>query len=108
MDKHIVSPNPHIHAPVSTRSLMLDVIIALCPAVIVSFLFYGWNEVLIMAVSIASCVLLEWAITKWMLKAPSTVGDLSAVVTAMLLAMNLPPVTPWWVVVIGAAVAGLM
>ncbi|MBO4427680.1 MAG: RnfABCDGE type electron transport complex subunit D [Bacteroidales bacterium] len=105
MDKHIVSPNPHIHAPVSTRSLMLDVIIALCPAVIVSFLFYGWNEVLIMAVSIASCVLLEWAITKWMLKAPSTVGDLSAVVTAMLLAMNLPPVTPWWVVVIGAAVA---
>ncbi|MBO4595347.1 MAG: RnfABCDGE type electron transport complex subunit D [Bacteroidales bacterium] len=105
MDKHIVSPNPHIHAPVSTRSLMLDVIIALCPAVVVSFLFYGWSEVMIMAVSIVSCVLLEWAITKWMLKAPSTVGDLSAVVTAILLAMNLPPVTPWWVVVIGAAVA---
>ena len=105
MDKFIVSPNPHIHASVSTRSLMLDVIIALCPAVIVSFLYYGWNEVLIMAVSIASCVLIEWAITKWMLKARSTTRDLSAVVTAILLAMNLPPVTPWWVVVIGAAVA---
>ena len=105
MKKMIVSPNPHIHSAVSTRSLMLDVIIALIPAVLVSVLFYGLSELLVLAVSVASCVLLEWAITKWMLKRPSTIGDLSAVVTGLLLAMNLPATTPWWVVVIGALVA---
>lgn len=84
---------------------MLDVIIALLPATIVSVLFYGWSELLILAVSIASCVLLEWAITKYMLRRPSTIGDLSAVVTALLLALNLPVTTPWWVVFIGAVIA---
>lgn len=101
----LVSPSPHIHANVSTRSLMFDVIIALTPAIVVSVLFYGWSELLILAVSVASCVLLEWAITKYMLKAPSTIGDLSAVVTGLLLAMNLPSTTPWWVVFIGALVS---
>ena len=86
-------------------SLMRDVVIALMPAVIISVLFYGWSELLILAVSVASCVLLEWAITKWLLKKPCTVGDLSAVVTGLLLAMNLPSTTPWWVVVIGAVMA---
>ena len=84
---------------------MLDVVIALIPAAICSFVFYGWREVLLMAVSVASCVLLEWAITKFMLKKPSTIGDFSAVITGMLLALNLPYTTPLWVVVIGAIVA---
>lgn len=101
----LVSPSPHIHANVSTRSLMHDVIIALTPAIVVSVLFYGWSELLILAVSVASCVLLERAITKYMLKAPSTIGDMSAVVTGLLLAMNLPSTTPWWVVFIGALVS---
>ena len=101
----LVSPSPHIHASVSTRSLMRDVIIALTPAIIVSVLFYGWSELLVLAVSVASCVVLEWAITKYLLKAPSTIGDLSAVVTGLLLAMNLPCTTPWWVVFVGAVVA---
>jgi len=105
MAKFLVSPSPHIHAKTSTRSLMLDVIIALMPAVLVSVLFYGWAELLVLAVSVASCVLLEWAITKWMLKKPSTICDLSAVVTGLLLAMNLPATTPWWVIFIGAVVA---
>ncbi|MBR4823017.1 MAG: RnfABCDGE type electron transport complex subunit D [Bacteroidales bacterium] len=102
---YIVSPNPHIHAAVSTKRLMLDVIIALCPAAIVSFLYYGLGEIAIMAFSIASCVVLEWAITKYMLKKSSTTGDLSAIVTGMLLAMNLPPTCPLWVVFIGAVVS---
>ncbi len=102
---YIVSPNPHIHAAVSTRKLMLDVIIALCPAVIVSFLYYGLSEIAIMAFSVASCVVLEWAITKYLLKKASTTGDLSAIVTGILLAMNLPPTCPLWVVFIGAVVA---
>ena len=84
---------------------MLDVVIALAPAAICSFVFYGWREVLLMAVSVASCVLLEWAITRFMLRKPSTIGDLSAVITGMLLALNLPYSTPLWVVVIGAIVA---
>lgn len=86
-------------------SLMRDVLIALAPAVIVSVLFYGWSELLILAVSVASCVALEWAITKWLLKKPSTICDLSAAVTGVLLALNLPSSTPWWVVFIGAVVA---
>jgi len=103
--KYIVSPNPHIHANVSTTSIMRDVIIALCPAILVSVLAYGWAELLVLAVSVLSCVLLEWAVTRWMLKRPSTVGDLSAVVTGLLLAMNLPSAIPLWIVFIGAFVA---
>lgn len=105
MDKYLVSPNPHIHANVSTTSIMRDVIIALLPAVAVSVVFYGWAELLVLGVSVASCVAIEWVVTKCIMKKPSTVGDLSAVVTGILLAMNLPPSTPWWVVAIGAVVA---
>ncbi len=105
MSNLIISPSPHIHSKDSTRSLMLDVIIALIPAVICSVVFYGWRELLVLGVSVASCVLLEWAVTKYWMKAPSTIGDLSAVITGILLALNLPYTTPWWVVFIGAVVA---
>lgn len=103
--QYLVSPSPHVHAKVSTRSLMLDVIIALAPAILVSILFYGWSELLVLAVSIGSCVLLEWAITRFLMKKPSTIGDLSAVVTGLLLALNLPVTTPWWIVLLGAIIA---
>jgi len=105
MNKLLVSPSPHIHSKDSTRSLMLDVVIALVPAVICSVIFYGWQELLVLGVSVASCVLLEWAITKYLLKKPSTIGDLSAVITGILLALNVPYTTPWWVIFIGAVVA---
>ena len=105
MNKLLVSPSPHIHSKDSTRSLMLDVVIALLPTIICSFILYGWREIMVMGVSVASCVLLEWAITKYMLKKPSTIGDLSAVITGILLALNLPFTTPWWVVFVGAVVA---
>lgn len=84
---------------------MRDVVIALLPAVIVSVLFYGLGEVVVLGVSVASCVLLEYLITKYMLKKPNSISDLSAVVTGILLALNLPATTPWWVVFIGAVVA---
>ena len=105
MDKYIVSPNPHLHSPLSTQSIMRDVIIALAPATLVSVLFYGWSELLVLAVSIAACVLTEWAVTKFMMKKPSTIADLSAVVTGLLLALNLPSTCPWWIVLIGAVFA---
>ena len=105
MDKLIVSPSPHLHTKTSTKSLMRDVVIALIPAVIVSVLFYGWSELLVLGVSVASCVLLEYLITKYLLKGGCTICDWSAVITGVLLALNLPATTPWWVVLIGAVVA---
>ena len=105
MDKLIVSPSPHLHTKTSTKSLMRDVVIALLPAVVVSVLFYGWSELLVLGVSVASCVLLEYLITKYLLKTSCTIGDWSAVITGVLLALNLPSTTPWWVVFIGAVVA---
>lgn len=84
---------------------MRDVVIALLPAVVVSVLFYGWSELLILGVSVASCLLLEYLITRYLLKKPCTLGDYSAAVTGILLALNLPATTPWWIVFIGAVVA---
>ncbi len=105
MDKLLVSPSPHWHANVSTSSLMRDVVIAMLPMVIVSILAYGWSEIMILCVSVASCLLLEWAITKYLLKRKNTICDWSAVVTGVLLAVNLPATSPWWMVVCGAIVA---
>ena len=105
MDKLIVSPSPHLHTKTSTKSLMRDVVIALLPAVIVSVLFYGWSAMLVLATSIASCLLVELFITRFLLKKPSTIADCSALVTGILLALNLPTTTPWWVVLIGSIVA---
>ena len=105
MDKILVSPSPHLHTKTSTKSLMRDVVIALLPAVVVSVLCYGWSELLVLGVSVASCILLEYLITKYLLKKPCTVCDWSAAVTGVLLALTLPASTPWWVVFIGAVVA---
>ena len=105
MEKLLVSPSPHLHTKTSTKSLMRDVVIAMMPAVLVSILFYGWSELLVLGVSVASCILLEYLITKYLLKKTCTVCDWSAAVTGVLLALNLPSTTPWWVVFIGAVVA---
>ncbi|MGN0190373.1 MAG: RnfABCDGE type electron transport complex subunit D, partial [Candidatus Cryptobacteroides sp.] len=101
----IVSPSPHLHSSLSTRRLMADVIIALLPAVILSCLLYGWKELLLLGVSIVSCVGVEYLINRFLLKKPCSVGDLSAVVTGVLLALNVPVSCPWWVLVIGAIFA---
>ena len=105
MDKYLVSPNPHVHSAVSTDSLMRDVIIALLPAIVVSVVFYGWSELLVLAVSAVSCVFLEYAIARWLMKDLRLFSGSSALVTGLLLAMNIPSTTPWWVVFIGAVVA---
>lgn len=105
MDKYLVSPNPHIHAKTSTGALMGDVCIALLPAIVVSVLVYGWSELLILGVSVVSCVFIEWAILKFLFKKKERFCGSAAVVTGLLLAMNLPSTTPWWIVFIGALVA---
>jgi len=103
--KMIVSPAPHLHSETSTKSLMNDVLIALSPTVLVAILFYGWRGLMILAVSVASCVILEYLISKFLLGRKDALTEPSAVVTGVLLALNLPPMTPWWIVVIGAVVA---
>ena len=101
MDKHLVSPNPHIHAAVSTNSLMRDVVIALLPALVVEVLFYGWPALTVIALSAAFCVFFEWSIAKYLFKKPEIANPWSALVTGLLLAMCLPVSTPWWIVMIG-------
>ncbi|MCH5332071.1 MAG: RnfABCDGE type electron transport complex subunit D [Alistipes sp.] len=104
-NKFFVSPSPHIHSPQSTRKIMGDVIIALLPALCVSTVLYGWHVLSITAIAVASCMLFEYLIQKFMIKGPLTVFNLSAAVTGILLAFNLPAGIPFWIVIIGAFVA---
>ncbi len=105
MNKLLVSPSPHTHGKESTQSIMRDVLIALAPAMLVSILSSGWSALMLILVGAAACVLTEFLIQKYLLKRPVTVSDLSAVVTGCLLALNLPPNSPWWLIVIGSVVA---
>lgn len=92
--------SPHIRSERSTQRIMLDVIIALCPALIASVVIYGFRALLLTCVSVAACVLLEFVWEKAM-KKPVTISDLSAVVTGMLLAFNVPVGMPIWELLIG-------
>ena len=104
-NKFFVSPSPHIHGEQTTQKIMADVIIALLPALCVSTVVYGWGVLLLTAISVASCVLFEFLIQKFLIKGPLTICNLSAALTGLLLAFNLPLGLPWWIVVIGAFVA---
>ena len=99
------APSPHIHGGESTRRIMGDVVLALLPALAVSTYILGMRVLFITAVAVFSCVAFEYLINRLFLKRKSTIGDLSAVVTGVLLAFNLPVGIPWWIVVIGALVA---
>lgn len=104
-NKLIVAPSPHVHGPESTQKIMRDVILALLPALVVSVMVFGWDVLRVTAIAIASCVLVEWLIQKFLMKGECTLGNLSAVVTGLLLSFNLPASIPWWMVVIGSVVA---
>jgi electron transport complex protein RnfD len=103
-DMLIVSDGPHIRSDRTVRRTMLDVIIALAPAMIGSIYFFGLNALKLIIVSCISCVVFEAGIQR-LLKREVRIGDLSAVVTGILLAFNLPAPTPWWVAVFGAGFA---
>ena len=102
--KLVVSSSPHIRNEVSTRDIMLDVIIALAPAAIYGVILFGLSAALLIVSCVLAAVLSEFL---WCLitKRPHTIGDLSAVVTGLLLALNLPPKLPVWMGIIGSAVA---
>jgi electron transport complex protein RnfD len=104
-NKFIVAPAPHMHNPHSTQSLMRDVILALLPALGFSVAVYGLSVLYVTAIAVVSCVLVEYLIQKFLFKGAPTICNLSAVVTGLLLAFNLPSNIPWWIIVIGAVVA---
>ena len=95
-----VSSSPHIRNEDSTRQIMLDVVIALLPALAVAVFVFGARSLVMTVVSVLGCVFFEWLYNK-LLKKPMTIGDGSAVVTGMLLAYTLPVTAPYWVVLIG-------
>lgn len=99
-----VSSSPHIRSKDSIERIMLDVIIALVPAIIASVWFFRLGAVKVLFFSIASCVVTEAAVQK-IAKKPVTVNDLSAVVTGILLAFNLPSTVSWWLPIIGGIFA---
>jgi electron transport complex protein RnfD len=103
--KLVISPSPHIHDGITTKRLMRDVIIALCPAFLASVWFFGLSALLVALVSVGVCIVVEWSLQKYVLKQPSTVSDLSAALTGLLLAMNLPSGIPLYIVAIGAVFA---
>lgn len=105
MRKLTVSPAPHVHGKESTRRIMRDVLVALAPSVLVSVYFYGFPAIRLLLASVIACVGLEFLVQKYMLRTKVSVSDLSAAVTGVLLALNLPPSAPWWIAVIGAVVA---
>ena len=96
-----VAYQPQVRTNTDTRRIMLDVMLALLPAIAVAVWQFGPYPLLVIAVSMASAALFEWGYRK-LLKKNSTVGDLSACVTGMLLALVLPPDAPWWLPVIGS------
>ncbi len=105
MSKLIVSLSPHAHGTDSVESNMRGVIIALVPALLVSFAFFGLGSVVICLSSVAACMFFEWAISKYIMHREPTLTDSSAILTGLLLGMNLPSNLPVWMVIIGALIA---
>lgn len=106
MNKLTVSLSPHVHSGDSVSKNMYGVLIALVPALLCSFVYFGLGAILVTLVSVASCVFFEWAINKYMLKRNDTsVLDGSAILTGVLLAFNVPSNIPLWMVMVGALFA---
>ena len=95
-----ISSSPHVHSPVTTQTIMRDVLIALAPALIGSVVFFGFRALLVTLISAAACVFFEWAYAK-LTKTHCKIYDLSAVVTGVLLAFVCPVTIPYWCIIIG-------
>lgn len=102
-----VSPAPHVKVPMSTQSIMAAVLVALSPCVATAAYWFGWRALLVVAISVVACVLFE-LLAQTISKRPITISDLSAAVTGVILALNLPVTAPWWMIVIGAGFAILI
>ncbi len=104
--KLLLSTSPHIHCGDTVERNMHNVIVALMPALIVSFFVFGIGALIVTLTSVASCLFFEWSITKYILKRERcTLADGSAIITGILLAFNLPSNLPLYIIIIGALVA---
>lgn len=104
MERLTVSSSPHIRHQDSSKGIMLDVIISLLPIAVAACIMYGWYSVLLVLVTVAAAVLSEYLCCKVM-KRQNSIFDLSAVVTGLILALNLPPHLPLWMAAIGSVIA---
>ena len=104
MEKLMVSSSPHFNGGRTTQNIMLDVIIALCPAMIASVILFGFRAAVVILTCVASCILSEY-LCRRVMKRPQTVGDLSCVVTGILLALNLPVTINPLIAVFGSVAA---
>lgn len=100
-----ISMPPHASGPFTTRGVMKDVLIALIPAFFAAIWFFGVRAIWVTGVAVISCMATEFLFQHFIFKRESTLNDLSAVVTGVLLAFNLPAGLPWWMVVLGSVVA---
>lgn len=100
-----ISTNPHMQTTRNTKSIMLDVVIALMPAVVAAILFFGLNALRVMLTSVVSCVMFEYLACRYWLKTKNSISDYSAIITGLLLAFNLPSTMPCWMIIIGAFMA---
>jgi Na+-translocating ferredoxin:NAD+ oxidoreductase subunit D len=105
MNKFTVSGSPHIHGDDSTKKIMYGVVIAMIPTVLFSIYFFGVDAIRVFLLAIVASLFFEWAIQKFLIKGPLTINDGSALVTAILLALNVPSNLPGWMIIIGALVA---
>lgn len=99
-----VSASPHVRSNETTTGIMLDVIIALVPALIMSAIYFGTRALVLTSVTVGSAVLAEW-VSRKVMKRSNTLGDLSAIVTGLILAFNLPATLPLWMAAIGSIIA---
>lgn len=100
----IISASPHVHSGMDVRTVMRDVVLAMLPAVLVGIWYFGFDAFRVLLLAVAGCVGFEWMMN-FALGRKGTVRDLSAVVTGILLAMNLPSNSPWWMVIVGSGAA---
>lgn len=100
-----ISTAPHLNSPLSSRGIMLNVIIALLPALIVALLVFGLAALEVIVTSVAGCLAFEYLICRYLLKTAPTTNDLSAIITGLLLAFNLPAGMPAWMTLIGCFMA---
>jgi electron transport complex protein RnfD len=100
-----ISGSPHIHGDQSVKKIMWGVVLALIPAMLVSFWYFGLGALLSIAVAVFTCVAVEYSVTKFILKEEPSISDGSSIITGILLAFNVPSNLPWWELVIGSIFA---
>ncbi len=105
MKKFVISGSPHVHQDLTVPKLMYGVVIAMIPAMLVSFYMFGLGAARVFFITILACLFFEYVIQRYLIKGPITINDGSALVTGVLLAFNVPSSVPAWMLIVGALVS---